>query len=166
MYMVTVSGRFPENSEILKMSIPHLLTSSNSCGSTTGADVRRNMPPRLNDDHEDAGGKEKETKKQSKVASYFSEQPLLAGVDPEARDGGRGQTGAVGGLLHAADLGHGPLLFVLFLGGGRHDVHVMLLLCQIRRDGMLPLRFARCERKVECSTLLSAHVIKMQHRHV
>lgn len=30
-YMVTVSGRFPEYSETLKMSIPHLFTSSNSC---------------------------------------------------------------------------------------------------------------------------------------
>lgn len=59
-YMVTVSGRFPENSEILKMSIPHLFTSSISCGWTTGADVRRNMPPRLSDNHEDAECKEKQ----------------------------------------------------------------------------------------------------------
>lgn len=37
-YMVTVSGRFPEYSEILNMSIPHLFTSSISCGCTTRAD--------------------------------------------------------------------------------------------------------------------------------
>lgn len=65
-YMVTVSGRFPENSEILNMSIPHLFTSSNSCGCTTSADVSHNIPPGLNEDHEHAGGKEKGTKKQAK----------------------------------------------------------------------------------------------------
>lgn len=38
-YMVTVSGRFPEYSEILKMSIPHLFMSSISCRWTTRAEV-------------------------------------------------------------------------------------------------------------------------------
>lgn len=33
-YMVTVSGRLPEYSAILKMSIPHLFTSSISCQRT------------------------------------------------------------------------------------------------------------------------------------
>lgn len=61
---------------------------------------------------------------------YLGQEPLLAGIDPKARDGGGCKAGAVGGLLHATDLGHGPLLLVLLLGGGRHDVHVMLLLCQ------------------------------------
>lgn len=88
--------------------------------------------------------------------SYFSEETLLAGVDPEARDGGRGQAGAVGCLLHATDLGHGPLLLVLFLGGGRHDVHVMLLLCGVRRDGTSLLRSARGEGKTEILFLPSA----------
>lgn len=37
----------------------------------------------------------------------------------------------MGGLFNAADLGHGTLLFVLLLGGCRHDIHVMLLLCQM-----------------------------------
>lgn len=40
----------------------------------------------------------------------------------------------MGGLLHTADLGHGPLLLVLLLGWGGHDVHVMLLLCQMDTD--------------------------------
>lgn len=70
-------------------------------------------------------------------SAYLGQEPFLAGVDPKARDGGGGETGAVGGLLHTADLGHGPLLLVLLLGGGRHDVHVMLLLCQMQSDTML-----------------------------
>lgn len=105
------------------------------------------MPPGLNEDPKHARGEEKGTKKQAEVASYFSELPLLAGVDPEARDGGRDQAGAGSGLFHAADLGHGSLLLVLFLGGGRHDVHVMLLLCWIRRDRTSPLRSAYRKRK-------------------
>lgn len=40
----------------------------------------------------------------------------------------------MGGLLHTADLGHGPLLLVLLLGGGGHNVHIMLLLCQMDTD--------------------------------
>lgn len=62
---------------------------------------------------------------------HFCQESFLAGVDSEAWDGGGGKAGAVGGLLNAADLGHGTLLFVLLLGGGGHDVHVMLLLCQM-----------------------------------
>lgn len=37
----------------------------------------------------------------------------------------------MGGLLNAADVGHGMLLFVLLLGGGSHDIHVMLLFCHM-----------------------------------
>lgn len=83
-----------------------------------------------------------ETNKQT--ASYFGEEPFLAGVDPKARDGGGGEAGAVGGFLHTADLRHGPLLLVLLLGGRRHDIHVMLLLCQIRMDRTSLLHSACC----------------------
>lgn len=65
---------------------------------------------------------------------YPCKESLLAGIDPEARDGGGGEAGTVGSLLHTTDLRHGPLLLVLLLGGGGHDVHIMLLLCQMDTD--------------------------------
>lgn len=141
-YMVTVSGRFPEYSDILNMSIPHLFTSSISCGCATRADV---ITMCFRSRHWDNGHTQKK-----QTASYFGEEPFLAGVDPKARDGGGGEAGAVGGLLHAADLGHGPLLLVLLLGGRRHDVHVMLLLCRIRRGRTSSLRSACCNLLQKC----------------
>lgn len=39
LYIVTVSGRFPEYSDTLKMSIPHLFMSSNSCQWTTSTNI-------------------------------------------------------------------------------------------------------------------------------
>lgn len=65
------------------------------------------------------------------LTSYFCQESFLAGIDAKAWDGGGGKAGAVGGLLNAADVGHGMLLFVLLLGGGRHDIHVMLLFCHM-----------------------------------
>ena len=152
-YMVTVSGRFPEYSETLKMSIPHLFTSSNSCHKSIKIISTMNFKMKniSKTSHRD--------RRYLNESSYPGKETFLAGVDPEAWDGGRGQAGAVGGLLHAADLGHGPLLLVLLLGGGRHDVHVMLLFCQMetnRRWTLQPLDALCCNNAVIlCSKLLS-----------
>ena len=91
--------------------------------------------------------KAEKNKQVLKQSSYPGEESFLAGVDPEARDGGGGEAGAVGGLLHATDLGHGPLLLVLLLGGGRHDVHVMLLLCQTETDTILTPQHCNFNKK-------------------
>ena len=67
---------------------------------------------------------------------YLGKEALLTGRDPEAGNAGGGHTGDQYSLLYPHDLGHGALLLVrLLLGGRRHDLHVVLLFCGTDRHG-------------------------------
>lgn len=64
---------------------------------------------------------------------YRDECFFLLGLHSQPGDGRVGdlQAAAVGQFLHAADLAHGLLRFLLpFLRGGRWDIHLVLIVCQ------------------------------------
>lgn len=113
---MTVSGRFPENSEILKTLRPHLLTCSSSCNEGGGGTVQSGCVsfPSL--------------RQKPRSRTHLGQFVLLLRLDAEARNVGVGEAGGVLQLLHAADLRHGLIFSLLLLLGLRlRHLHFMLL---------------------------------------
>lgn len=121
MYIATVSGRLPEHSDILNISTPHLSKSSNSCETELDAIFKKVLNLII------IAADKFHT--QDDFDAHFGQQILPVGADAKARDAGGSNAGAVCGFLHATDLRHGPLLLLLLLAWGGHNIHVMLLLC-------------------------------------
>lgn len=114
-YIMTVSGRFPENSEILKTLRPHLFTCSNSWKNQNPKkqwDKIRNKFPQLY------------TSNCTHCALYLCKlctQTHLSkfifglGLDPKSRDVRVCEAGWVLQLFHPTDLRHGLVLLLLLL---------------------------------------------------
>lgn len=118
---MTVSGRFPENSEILKTLRPHLFTCSSSC---------KIFRDRVRDELFFLNPSRFHLSPMQNAQAHLGQLILRLGFDTKARDVGVCEARRVLQLFHPADLRHGFVLLLLLLLRlrGRH-LHFMLLVC-------------------------------------